>query len=229
VESLKRQREVLGEVFQRRQAEHAAAMQICNQVEFWLGKLSPETRIEMVEPGSPTLVNGESVSQAIERIRAEIQEVEKSLQQTRQRPLPATDLKIMASRHVAGRAKKGAPRVWCQNDRLQIQFTNPNSWNPGDVDSYTNFLCWYDAEGMIERLCAEIDSQIKTGDHALSGQEREKLISQLTARRYRLEADEESLIQVAAEMGQQIPRRMNASPSVVLGVRIVSARQEAAA
>jgi hypothetical protein len=123
VESLKRQAEVLTEVFQRRQAEHAAAMQICNQVDLWVGKLEPSTRLESVEPGSPTLQNGESVSQAIERIRSELAEVEKALHQTRQRPLPAEDLRIMAARHVAGRAAKGKPRLWCQHDRLRVEFT----------------------------------------------------------------------------------------------------------
>jgi uncharacterized phage infection (PIP) family protein YhgE len=230
VESLKRQAEVLTEVFQRRQAEHAAAMQIVNQVEFWLGKLPPETRIEMVEPGPPPVLrDGETIAQAVERIRAELAEVEKNLHATRQRPLPAEDLRIMAARHIAGRAAKGRPKLWCQHDRLRVEFTNPNAWNPGDVDAFTNLLCWYDAEGMVERLCAEVDQQIKGGDDALSGPERERLISQLTARRYRAEADEESLIEMAALQGLNIPRRMNASPPAILRVKVVSRNEMVAA
>jgi hypothetical protein len=128
----------------------------------------------------------------------------------------------MAARHVAGRAMKGKPKLWCQNDRLQIQFTNPNAWNPGSVDDYTNFLCWVFPEEMTQKLIEEIDLQIKTGDNALSGPERERLIGQLTARRYRLDADEESLVEQAALQGFAISRRMNATPPAILRVKVVS-------
>jgi hypothetical protein len=82
---------------------------------------------------------------------------------------------------------------------------------------------------MTQKLIEEIDFQIKGGDDALSGPEREKLIGQLTARRYRAEADEESLIEMAAMQGLAIARRMNASPPAILRVKVVSRQQEVVA
>jgi hypothetical protein len=110
---------------------------------------------------------------------------------------------------------------------LNVQWISPDAWHPGSADDYCNFLCWAIPEEMTERLCAEVEIQIKGGDDALSGPERERLIGQLTARRYRLEA--ESLVELAALQGLTIGRRMNASPQAILSVRIVSSRQEVAA
>jgi hypothetical protein len=91
-------------------------------------------------------------------------------------------------------------------------------------------LAWYDPDHFANRLFQEIDRQLKAADDdALSGEERGRKISQLTARRYRLETDEEAFIEQAAMQGFAIARRMNASPAAVLSVRIVSARQEVAA
>jgi hypothetical protein len=62
-----------------------------------------------------------------------------------------------------------------------------------------------------------------------NGETVSQAIERITARRYRLEADEESLVELAASQGFAISRRMNASPAAVLGVRIVKAAEMVAA
>jgi hypothetical protein len=79
---------------------------------------------------------------------------------------------------------------------------------------------------MAQKLLAELD-QIKT-DGALPAAERQRLVAQLTAKTEQLGRIEEPLIEQADVQGFSIPRRMNTSPPVILGIRIVRAAEAAA-
>jgi hypothetical protein len=232
VESLQRQIELLREVFTRRQAEHAMAAQVVAQCEFWLGKLTPETRLDLVEPGPPpALRDGETVAQAIDRIRNEIQEVEREIHTARLAPLPKQELRELAATWVAQRVARGRPRLrFTEKEGLVIQCGHPQAWSAGSTEELIDTLAWYNPDHFANRLFQEIDRQLKAADgDALSGEERQRKITQLTARRYRLEADEESLVEQAAMQGFAIARRMNASPSVVLGVKVAARQNEVVA
>jgi hypothetical protein len=78
----------------------------------------------------------------------------------------------------------------------------------------------------VQKLTAELD-QIKT-DGALPVAERQRLIAQLSARAELLGREEEALLEQSAIQGFAIARRMNASPPIILGVRIVRAAEASA-
>jgi hypothetical protein len=229
VASVQKQLEHLREVFQRRQAEHAQAQQIVNQVDLWLGRLHPEeTRLEMVKPAAPDLREGETVAQAVDRIRKAISEAEAELAQTRRAPPPRGDLRSLAAEIVIARSRKGRPRLRCDPKQgLLVEWNNPESWSAGSVDDYVNLLAWLSPEVMAEKLFQEIDAQLKP-EGGLSFAERETKLNQLVRQLDRLQREEESLIEMAAVQGLAIARRMHAAPSAILGVRILSSRQAAA-
>jgi hypothetical protein len=79
---------------------------------------------------------------------------------------------------------------------------------------------------MAQKPIAELD-QIKT-DGALPAAERQRLVAQLTARIEQLGREEEALIEMAGSQGFAIARRMNASPPIILGVKIVRTAEAAA-
>jgi hypothetical protein len=56
----------------------------------------------------------------------------------------------------------------------------------------------------------------------------QRLVAKLTAKTEQLGRIEESLIEQAAVQGFSIPRRMNTSPPVISGIRIVRAAEAAA-
>lgn len=92
-------------------------------------------------------------------------------------------------------------------------------------------LEWLDPTRLIARLHDEIDSSAAAaGDDQLrlSASERDKLIGAMVAVIDDYERQEEDLIARAADAGQDIPRRHDASPAAILGVRVTKRKAEAA-
>ncbi|MBN9003127.1 MAG: hypothetical protein J0H75_14040, partial [Rhizobiales bacterium] len=92
-------------------------------------------------------------------------------------------------------------------------------------------LAWLDPARLIARLHDEIEaSAAAAGDDQLrlSASERDKLIGAMVAVIDDLERQEEDLITRAADAGQVIERRHDASPAAILGIRVTNRKAEAA-
>ena len=87
-------------------------------------------------------------------------------------------------------------------------------------------MAWLHRDAMLAALDREVDALGIEG--GLSDAERGRRTAELRERLSSLERAEEGAIVAAAEAGQDIPRRADASPLAVLGVRIVDAREMAA-
>jgi hypothetical protein len=79
---------------------------------------------------------------------------------------------------------------------------------------------------MTDRLLAEVDALGIEG--GISQAEREKQTVALRDQLLALERQEEAVIEAATAAGQEVARRPDADPRVVLGLRIVGAQVRAA-
>lgn len=227
--ALQQQVEQLREVYNRRQSDFETAQQSVAQADLWIGRLPPSTQLEILEDVKPpALRKDESPAQALTRLRTEIAEVERELNQVRMAPMPREDLRVLVASHVAQRARRGKPRLSVLQDQLRIEFTNEKAWTQGGIDEFVNLLCWSNAEHMSRRLWAELDDQVDVKD-ALPRVEREKRINQLASRLEKLCLTEEGIVEMAALQGLILARRISAPAGIVLGLRVVKANVEQAA
>ena len=163
----------------------------------------------------PQMRTGETVLEAITRVRGELAAAQSELMQLRAAPLPIADLKQMATEAVS---KLGTPSLQVQGGKLDI------AWPKDPVA----FLAWVNAEQVVARLHQQID-RLPVPANALSAAERNRRTTEISARILELEHQEEALVEAALEAGHDgVSRREGVSPAVVLGVR-VSTRASAAA
>jgi hypothetical protein len=100
-------------------------------------------------------------------------------------------------------------------------------FTPGmTADEVAALMAWMPPEMMVDAMLQEVDALgIVDG---LSHADRARRVAELRARLDELERAEEAAISAAAEQGQDVPRRADASPAAVLQVRTVGAREMAA-
>ncbi|MGB6078642.1 MAG: hypothetical protein WBF99_04210 [Xanthobacteraceae bacterium] len=82
-------------------------------------------------------------------------------------------------------------------------------------------LAWLDPQRLLARIHAEIeaDEAASMDQLRLSSTERSELLKVLTETLDDAERQEEELISRAADAGTDIPRRPDASPAAILGIR----------
>lgn len=174
------------------------------------------------DPLPPTkLAKGETPRQALERIRAEINQVEAAWNEAQRAPMPLAEIKAEIAATVDAIAACGAPSINPSirdgdpakiNLALQLEAHNGRKLGDGGA----SFFVWLMRDQLVDKLNAQADAlQI---DGALSDAEREKLFSDLADRRLELERVEESIIVSAAREGMALDRRLNADPRAVLEV-----------
>ena len=181
----------------------------------YIGSLPPSTLLETVPKSEPSLRNGETVLEAITRVRGELSARRASLCSCARRRCPLDDLKQMATEAVS---KLATPSLQVQGGKLDI------GWPKDPVA----FLAWVNAEQVIARLHEQID-RLPAPANALSAAERNRRTAEINARILDLEHEEEALVEAALEAGHDgVSRREVASPAVVLGVRVSTPARAAA-
>lgn len=142
---------------------------------------------------------------------------------TRAAPQPKAAQKALAKAFVKDLAAKGRPKIQVDNrGQFAATFHDPKAdfdWGATPL-FIAQALAWLDEEGMVKRLEAEIDL-MPDAPLALSKTAQGKRLSELTAELDGLERREEALVASAALAGQDVLRRPDASPSAVLGVKVV--------
>ena len=167
------------------------------------------------------LAKGETPRQALERIRAEINQVEAAWNEAQRAPMPLAEIKSEIAATVDAIAARGAPSIDPRirngdpakiNHALRLETLNGSKVGDGGA----SFFVWLMRDQIINKLNAQTDAlQI---DRAMSDAVREKLFSDLADRRLDLERLEESIITTAAKEGMALDRRLDADPRAVLEV-----------
>jgi hypothetical protein len=170
--------------------------------------------IEQARPVVPKTQRGESVKQAVDRIRTEIAALQKEKRKVEAASPPVADLKAAARAHVEAIAEQGKPRLTATHD--EFKFTWVGDWGPRL--KFEAIFAWLFPDSLLAKLYAEIESQPKTG-LALSAAEKKERLASLASQIAAAEQQEEALIMAACDQGQEIMRRADvANLAAILGI-----------
>jgi hypothetical protein len=157
---------------------------------------------------------GETITEAVERTRAEIDNCKGQHAAIRAAPLPRAELLAMARTAVNDLALRGAPAVITGGGQFRIQWdimSVPNYPAPSDV-YVPRLLAALFPDRMYELLSQQI-----TNMPGISNAERAEREAELEREILRLEHAEEALICAAEARGVDILRRTAASAFALLG------------
>ncbi|MDP2410073.1 MAG: hypothetical protein Q8M26_07285 [Pseudolabrys sp.] len=195
----------------------------------WVSALPADTALETIRPPAVRLLKGETLVEAVDRIRADLAEAQAELRAVLSASPSKADLRKTLERRVAAMAARGKPKLAVKAGELSIDFADPGSFTVGaSAQHLAATLAWLDPLAMFKKLEAELDAVTVRG-LTLSAAQKADRSQQLTDAIERLELVEESLISKAEAAKQTIARRPNASPAAVLGVRLKDRVDRAAA
>ena len=157
---------------------------------------------------------GESISDALQRVRKDISGLASDLRKLYQAGPRAADLKRAAKNYVNGLAQTGRPKITASHEKFEMAFETGAYTLAPNVRA---ILAWFDPDGLIRRLEDEIDA-LPVPPLTLSAKEKNERIATAKANMLAAEREEEALIELASDSGQQIIRRYHADPAAILGV-----------
>jgi hypothetical protein len=208
---------------------HRAFADLTANIQAWLTALPPPTALEMARvPASDQPRDGETVLDAITRVRTEIDHTLSVLAVVERAPLPKADLKRLAEQHVEELAKRGQPTVTATAEGLSIKFNGADSWATGSRESAVALLAWLHAGQMISRIWGQID-KLPENPNAMSTDRKQERIADIRGSLDGLERHEEALIERAIREGLDVQRRVDADPMAVLGVIVAKPKRVKAA
>lgn len=164
---------------------------------------------------------GETLRQAIDRVRTEIERVETEWRAVEQAPMPLAEVKAEIASSVDAIAAKGAPEINARaregdpagiGRRIRLDIVGGNKIGDGGA----SFFVWLMRDALVDRLCCMVDNLDMAA--AMTDAERDARFTVLADRRLSLERQEEALVTAAAEDGLRIDRRDDADPRAVLEV-----------
>jgi hypothetical protein len=211
--------------------------QLVSSVEAWL-KVNAGP-FEVVDAPTPKLRKGATAFEGIEAARSRLAELQADLQATRVAPIPSSKAKAIARAEIERLATAGAPDVFPLVESGQpiiwpTMKASVSAWREGRPDPFTpivkttdsvSLLAFLFRDQMIAALEAEIDARADDA-HALGDKERAEREAELLASILQTEREEESLIDVANEVGGTVLRRPDADARAVLGIASTDAPGE---
>jgi hypothetical protein len=217
----------LREVQAARHRRWRDAGQLLSQIDGWLSRQPPSAVFE-VTPSPRIETTGEPPRVAVDRLRAEMRECRRELARVRAAPLPLADLKARLRETVEGSISAGRPRISNDRGMVEVAWRRPGAFSAGvTMQEVVALLCAAIPGPMMDLL--DETAEATTIEGGVAEADRERQTAELRGKIAGLERAEEAIIEAAAAQGQDIPRRPDASPAAVLSIRIVGARELAAA
>jgi hypothetical protein len=218
----------------KRSAELRAASAALSNVTTWLRDGRPAgTVLEAVEIEPPKLLKGETILDAIERMRRRVRELRADQHRIRSAPFPSSYAKRKMREQIERLAQRGAPDVstLIEHDRdiefptIQLRALVHNA-TPGavvfheavDVIGLVAFLM---KPTLISALDALVDTESDGDAAALSPEAREKAEAEVMADLLAVERDECALVWRAQSEGLQIEHRGDIDVRALLSVHSV--------
>lgn len=197
----------------KRAAEKASAAAECwnflSDLRSWMQE-NADRRFKHVCPPEAKLTKGQNHADAVHELRARIEEIDSRARALETAPAPVADLIARMNSEIDAMAERLAPALYVNNrDRA------PMSPNTSDTHREA-FVFW----SLADLLKAETAKKLKAAHpgEAVGDLERATDLSALAADKLALERIEEAHVCAAAEMGQAIARRRDASPLAILEV-----------
>jgi hypothetical protein len=214
----------LQSVRQAQNLRHQELAALATAIQDWLRSLPRGLVLEMAPAISEKPLKGETVAQAIKRVRDEIGQARLMLRQIEAAPLPKDELKAIARYQIEDLAERGKPTINTDRHALSVNFLNSKAYA---ADPYTPvyLMAWLHKEAVIKKVEAQIDAAPEPA-MTLSDQERDRRLEEGKGSLDRLERFEELLIERAITEGSDVLRRADASPRAVLGVTTAQPKRE---
>jgi hypothetical protein len=182
----------------------------------------------------PSLKKGETVGDAVERVRQEIGRLHDDVAAARAAPWPSSAAKAKVRQQISALVERGRPNllVLLEGHRREFQFATRlappvlvrgfQESGAGVTEAGEQFdseatLAWLFEEALIQKLDKEIE-RVSDDASALSDERRAAKIAELAAKTLAAERLEEALIMQGEAMGQPIQRHAAADARAVLSL-----------
>lgn len=231
----------LDHLIDRRGADHQRRRALVNAIERALAD-APADHIRHVDGPEPKLRRGESNTQAVQRVRAELEALAAERAAVLSAPIPSATAKSQLRAEVETLAARGRPDVsallagrggigWPGLDAAPYP-TPAAVFGRGQAETPmldgAAILAWMARDEIIERLEAAIDAHADD-ERALTDEQRTERLAEIARRELEAERAEEFYITQAETDCVVIERRPDASPLAVLGVEIINEPVDVAA
>jgi hypothetical protein len=212
----------------RRFEQHRQLALLINRLNQWIMQLPAGTALEPMAISNVELKDSETLQQALDRLRAEIQALSHHLSAVKMAPLPRADQIKAAEVFVAKMASAARPTAVSvvKDNTLRLAWRDDVIAGVGDALA---LLCWATPEAVLAALAREIDAQPTRVD-AMPAAERLARVAELEAQLLELETVEECLVgKMHAQGLVDTMRRVDiANLGVVLGVMVARKAQASA-
>ncbi len=200
--------------------------------EDWIKSVPAAMTIAM-HPIEPQLKKGESIADAVERLRRRWRELQADLDRVRAAPWPSSLARERMRAQIAALAEAGRPAVHhlvdfneavafaTRNVPVRILNSAPEAIGFGEVPDVLALIAWLHQDELIRRLDAEIDATADDA-HALDADQRRRAEAEILADRLSLEREEAELCWRQAADGRPIVHRPDLDPQALLGVKLIA-------
>lgn len=205
------------------QERHRHLANLTANVRYWLAGAAGD--YEMAKTPKPARQKGETLGQAVARVRAQIRELAAQRVRILQCGVPTAELKEQASAFVRTQQERGKASLSFGHGQTFTATFNAmidGGWSAQqDVAAY---LAWIDGAALERRLHEMLD-KVPQPALTMSSAERASKLAAIEAELLASERDEEALIEHAEEQGLATARRLDADPRAVLGIVIATAKK----
>ena len=225
----------LSELDAVRSAAWQAASHTLSAVQDWLRDGRPGgTALEDFAGPPPTLTKGESVVDAIERIRRRGRELKADLHRIRSAPYPSRHAKAQMRAQIEALAMQGAASVSrlvehdgdiefpTQQLRVTVHNAQPGAIGFVDVPDPVATLAWLHKDALIAALDREIAAEADD-DAALTHEARQRQEADVLGDLLTCERDESWLVWTALAQSLPVFHRNDCSPLAILQCRLITA------
>jgi hypothetical protein len=169
---------------------------------------------------------GETIDQAVERVRGDLFERRAELIRLRNAPLPAAEIKRQITAEIDRMARR--PAIHLDGGRVKIQWPDVSEFAPTAPNgSASGMMIWLHRDEIVERMTSAIDEAVPAGA-GIPLEDRGPREAALLAEVLSIEREEEALIMLSIAAGRPIARRRDADVMAILGIAWPSAAEPAA-
>lgn len=235
--ALTKQEAELGRL-KRLEEQHAARRRVLSTLvdaaETWIKAVPIGMMIAMHPPIEPQLKKGESIADAVERLRRRWRELQADLDRTRASPWPSGLARERMRAQIAALAEAGRPTAHhlvdhgepvvfaTRNVPVRILNSAPEAIGFGEVPDVLSLLAWLHQDTLIAALDREIDTTADDAN-ALDADQRRQAEAEILADRLSLEREEAELCWRQAADGVPIMHRPDLDPQALLGATVIAA------
>jgi hypothetical protein len=193
----------------------------------WLNQLAPNVvLVDAPAPENPA--DGKIGEKGVDLCRDELHRLTEARKHVARAVLPLDALLAQVDGYVEALAKRGAPTIAMDRDQLSVRHSF-DGFGSSPANAVA-ILAWLFGDEMRQRLrddAMAIREEKERHLPVMTPEARRSKLRELDKRILAVEHEEEALIVEAAECGQTIDRRDNASPAALLGVEVRSSSSAA--